>query len=144
MIRRLYGTTPIHLLAHGAAFALAGFAILRLADVRPHLYVLGWFVGAVVLHDFVLLPFYAVLDRLAAVKLRGAVNYVRVPVALSGLLLLVYFPVILGKGERTYTRVSGLEWEGYAERWLLVTAALFAASALLYGVRGRRSAGSRS
>ena len=97
-----------------------------------------------VLHDFVLLPFYAVLDRLAAVRLRGAINYVRVPVALSGLLLLVYFPVILGKGEAAYTRVSGLQWEGYAERWLLVTAALFAGSALLYGVRGRRSAGSRS
>ena len=64
-------------------------------------------------------------------------NYVRVPVGLSALLLLVFFPVICGKGEAPYTRVSGVDWEGYAARWLLVSAALFAGSGALYLVRSR-------
>jgi hypothetical protein len=101
-------------------------------------------VGAVVLHDALLWPLYAVLDRVAAVPLGGAINHVRVPAVLSGALALVYFPVILGKGSAAYERVSGLPYEGYLTRWLLVTAALFVASGVLYGVRGRRSAGSTS
>lgn len=144
MIRRVYGTSPLHLLAHLAAFALAGYAIVALFDVRPGRYVLGWFVGAVLLHDLLLLPFYTVVDRIGAVPLRGAVNYVRVPLALSGLLALVYFPVLLGKGEGAFQRVSGLGYDGYVARWLLVSGALFLASAVLYLVRGRRSAGSSS
>lgn len=147
-MRRLYGTSPLHLVAHVAAFALAGFAVIGLADVRPHLYVLGWFVGAIVLHDAVLLPLYAGLDRLGSATLGGAINHVRVPLAISGLLALVYFPVILGKGSAVYERVSGLSYEGYAARWLLVTGALFLISGVLYVLRSRagaqRSAGSRS
>jgi ABC-type transport system involved in cytochrome c biogenesis permease component len=106
--------------------------------------VLGWFVGAIVLHDFVLLPLYAVLDRLAAARLGPAVNFVRVPVALSALLALAYFPVLLGKGEAAYARVSALEWHGYLARWAAVSAGLCVVSALVYLVRGRRSAGSSS
>jgi hypothetical protein len=146
MIRRGYGTSPLHLLAHLAAFALAGWAILALVDVRPQLHVVAWFVGAILLHDLVLWPLYATIDRLGAAKLGGAVNHVRVPLAISGLLALVYFPVILGKGSAAYERVSGLRYEGYAARWLLVSGLLFAGSALLYALRLRaqRSAGSRS
>lgn len=140
MIRRLYGTNPLHGLAHLAAFALAGFAIVGLADVRPHLYVIGWFVGAILLHDLVLWPLYSVLDRVGTGALRGAVNYVRVPAAISGLLALVYLPVILGKGSAAYERVSGLAYEGYATRWLLVSAGLFAGSGVLYALRSRRGA----
>ena len=44
-----------------------------------------------------------------------------------------------GKGEAAYTRVSGVAWEGYAERWLLVSAALFAGSAVLYLLRSGSS-----
>ncbi len=144
MIRRLYGDGPVHALAHLASFALAGWAILQLADVRPHLYVLGWFVGAIVLHDFELWPAYSILDRAAAPRLGGAVNHVRIPLALSGLLALAFFPVMLGKSESAYARVSGLEWDGYLLRWAIVTAVLLAGSAALYFVRGRRSAGSSS
>ena len=53
------------------------------------------------------------------------------PLGLSALLALVFFPVMCGKGEGAYTRVSGAEWEGYAERWLLVSALLFAGSGVL-------------
>ena len=62
-------------------------------------------------------------------------NYVRVPAAISGLLLLVFFPVVCGKGEAAYTRVSGTTWEGYAVRWLVVSAAIFALSGALYALR---------
>jgi hypothetical protein len=149
-MRRLYGTSPLHLVAHVAVFALIGFAVVELTGVRPHLYVLGWFVGAIILHDAVLLPLYAGLDRLGTAALGGAVNHVRLPLAISGLLALVYFPVILGKGSAAYERVSGLTYEGYAARWLGITGALFAASGVLYVLRSRsrggvqRSAGSRS
>jgi hypothetical protein len=50
---------------------------------------------------------------------------------------MVFWSTIRGKGEGTYTRVSGLAWDGYGTRWLLVTAALFALSAAVYAVRTR-------
>ena len=61
----------------------------------------------------------------------------RVPAGIAALLALAFFPVICGKGERNYTRVSGLEWTGYAERWLLVSAALFVVAAAIYLARSR-------
>ncbi len=68
------------------------------------------------------------------------INYVRVPAALSLLMLVVFFGTIGGRGEGAYRAVSGLEYDGYAQRWLLVSAALFVASAVVYGVRrGSRS-----
>ena len=97
-----------------------------------------WLVGAIVLHDLVLWPAYTTLDRLARRgRPAGWSNYVRVPVGLSALLLLAFFPVICGKGEATYMRVSGQSWEGYAGRWLIVSAVLFAAAGALYLVRPR-------
>ena len=101
-----------------------------------------WLVAAVIVHHLVLLPFYSVLDR-GARRLTGGhrsrLNYLRVPVGLSGLLLLVYFPVISGRGAGGYEAVSGLTFDGYLERWLLVTAALFAGSGLLLLRSGRRA-----
>ncbi len=49
----------------------------------------------------------------------------------------VVWSTIRGKGEGTYARVSGLGWDGYGTRWLLVTAALFAISAAVYFARKR-------
>ena len=150
MIARRYGASPLHAIAHVIALAAMGWAVLQLVDARDAFGILIWFVGAVILHDLLLLPFYSGLDR-AASKLPagGAVNYLRVPAALTGLLFLVYFPLILGleRADSNYRRVSGIPYDGYLSRFLLVTAALFAASALLYLVRGRRrqrSAGSIS
>ncbi|HEY8584986.1 MAG TPA: hypothetical protein VIL49_18650 [Capillimicrobium sp.] len=141
LLRRAYGTTPLHLLGHLACFALAGYAVAQLVDTRGALNLLLWLVGALVLHDLVLLPAYSLLDRLAARGApRGAVNYVRAPAAIAGVLALVWFPTILGKGDGAYARVSGLHFEGYLRNWLLICAALFLASALLYVVRGRRGA----
>jgi hypothetical protein len=65
-----------------------------------------------------------------------------VPVGISALLLLAFFPVICGKGERTYTRVSGATWDGYAGRWLLVSALLFVGAGAIYLVRSRSGSSS--
>jgi len=143
VIARRYGSSPLHAIAHVVAFAAMGWAILQLVDARDALGILLWFVGAVILHDLVLLPLYAGLDRLAArVPAGGAVNYLRVPAALTGLLALVYFPVILSlqTAESNYRRVSGLGYEGYGARFLLVVAALFATAGALLLLRGRRAA----
>jgi hypothetical protein len=67
------------------------------------------------------------------------INYIRVPAAFSLLLLLVWFPLILGLSSRTYHRASGLVTSPYLDRWLAVTGVLFAASAASYAVALRRS-----
>ena len=137
-MRTRYGSSPLHLLAHLAALALAAWALLQALQLAGWERIVLWLVGAIVLHDLVLWPAYTTLDRLARRgRPAGWSNYVRVPVGLSALLLLAFFPVICGKGERTYARVSGQSWEGYAGRWLIVSAVLFAAAGALYLVRSR-------
>ncbi len=54
-------------------------------------------------------------------------------------MLLVFWGTIREKGEGAFHRVSGLEYDGYATRWLLVSAGLFAVSGALYLLRGRRT-----
>jgi hypothetical protein len=138
-----YRASPLHLLAHLAALALAAWALMQALDLGGAQRIVLWLVGAVVLHDLVLWPAYTTLDRLARRgRPVGWANYVRVPVGVSALLLLVFFPVMWGKGEAAYTRVSGETWEGYAARWLIVSAALFVAAGALYLARSR--AGSSS
>lgn len=144
LLRRGYGATPVHLAAHVGALALAAYALLQLVDVRSAGNVFMWLIGAVLLHDFVLLPLYGALDRAGqalAGERRWAVNHLRVPAALSGLLLLVYFPLIFGLSDGNIARVGVIEPDGYASRWLLVTGGLFAASALLAALRLRHRKG---
>lgn len=138
-LRRAYGASPLHLLAHLVVLPLAAWALLQVLDSRSAVRIVAWLVASAVLHDLVLLPFYGVLDRVAARVTGSAINYVRAPAMLSGLLLLVFYPVIAGKGAGSYHRVSGLEWDGYLGRWLLITAGLFLLSGALYLVRGSRS-----
>jgi len=142
-IRALYGASPLHLLAHLVALPLAAFALLQLARSGTAVAIFTWLVASVLLHDFVLLPFYSALDRLGRRATGAAVNYVRVPALISGLLLIVFIGTISGKGGGVFHGVSGLDYEGYFGRWLLVTAALFVASGLVYLLRGR-GGGSRS
>jgi hypothetical protein len=130
-----YGASRLHLVVHVATLVLAGWALAQVLQIRRWEYVLAWLAGAVVLHDLVLLPAYTALDRL--VPRRRWTNHVRVPLGIAALLLLVFFPVVCGRGERNYARVSGREWDGYALRWLAATAALLAVSALVYGIRSR-------
>jgi hypothetical protein len=137
-MRSRYGASPLHLLAHLAAFALAAWALLQALQLGGWQRIALWLAGAVVVHDALLWPAYTALDRLARRgRPAGWANYVRVPVGISALLLLAFFPVICGKGEAAYTRVSGRTWDGYAARWLLVSAVLFVAAGALYLVRSR-------
>lgn len=139
--------SPFQLLLLVASFALAGGAGVRLlAD--DWFGVTLWFVGAALLHDLVLLPLYAVADRavvrgLGAVHRRAWVLYVRVPAALSGLLLLVWFPLVSGRVDARYRSVTALEADGFLTRWLLITGVLFGGSALLLALRALRSATKR-
>ena len=114
----------IRVLAHLALLPLGAWALVTLFDVSSDKASVGiatWLLAAG--------------DRAARLALRGAINYVRVPAGLSLLLLVVFWGTIAGKGGGAYRAVSGREYDGYATRWLLVTAALFAASALVFLVR---------
>ena len=140
LFRRQYGSTPVHLLAHGIAFVVFAYVALQLSDARGIANIIAWFVAALILHDFVLLPFYSGLDRIGKrVAPRGAINYVRAPVAMSLLFLLLFYPPIFGRNDGSFARVAGVEPTGYVERWLLVTAGLFVVAAVLYALRIRRA-----
>ena len=132
-----YGASPLHLLAHLVALPLVAFALLQIAERGDAARILIWLALSAVVHDLVLLPFYGLLDRAGRRAAGRAVNFVRVPALLSGLLGLVFFPAISGKGEGAFHGVSGLDYDGYLARWLLITAGLFAVSAAVYGLRSR-------
>jgi hypothetical protein len=134
--------SPLQLLLLACSFALAGYAGVRLlAD--DWFGVALWFVGAALLHDLVLVPLYAGADR-ALVRVLGAAGrrertgYVRVPALLSGLLLLVWFPLISGQVADHYRSATALSGDGFLSRWLLVTAVLFGGSAVLLVLRSPR------
>jgi hypothetical protein len=140
-----YGAGPLHLLSLLACFALAGYAAAQLVPSRP-LGVAVWFLGAVIGHDLLLVPLYSLADRSAVAVLRHRspglptvawVNYVRVPAALSGLLLLVWFPLIL-RLTAVYHASTTLSPDPYLWHWLAVTGALFLLSAVAFAVRLRR------
>jgi hypothetical protein len=135
-------------LANLVLLPLCGWALVEVFGVssaKAGMGIATWLIAAVVVHDFVVLPLYSGADRVERLALRGAVNYVRIPGALSLLMLAVFWGTIGGRGEGAYRGVSGRSYEGYVTRWLLVTAALFAASGLLYLLRrgpgGRRRRG---
>nr|WP_202238303.1 hypothetical protein [Streptomyces sp. SN-593] len=75
--------------------------------------------------------------RSAALRL-AVLHHVRVPALLSLLLLLVYWPLI--SGARTHYRAgTDLDPGVFPGRWLLLTAALFAASAAVLALRWWRT-----
>jgi hypothetical protein len=152
--RRFYGSNPLHLLAHIGVFFIAGWAIAQIFRAGFVINWVAWFLGAALLHDLVLLPLYSLLDRGLTTtagsprtpgagandgwRLPSPINYVRVPVVVSGILLLVYFPLILGYASKNYLHDTGHSLAGYTRNWLLICAGLFLASALAYGVRAIR------
>jgi len=139
-LSQVYGSTPLHLVAVLASIAVTAYAASRLVqDTGNWPRVALWFVAAAVLHDIVLFPLYTLLDRIAAGRrLRGAVNFVRVPALISAVLLAVSLPLVFSAAPETYESASGLRPDPYLERWLAVTAVLFLGSGLVYAVRARR------
>ncbi len=131
--RTFYGAGPLHLVAVVASLAIAGYAAARVVG-NPA--ILLWFIAAVLLHDLALVPLYTLLDRIVAGRRpRRGVNYVRIPAAVSAVLLAISLPLVLSLAPRSYRSATGLRPEPYLERWIAVTAVLFAGSALLYTVR---------
>ncbi|WP_330281970.1 hypothetical protein [Streptomyces sp. NBC_00588] len=132
--------SPLQLLLLACSFALSAYAGVRLLDGEWFEITL-WIVGAALVHDLVLLPLYAAADRLlvrASGPRRTWVGYVRVPAALSLLLLLVWFPLITGQVTTRYTAATALPADRFLQHWLLTTATLFAGSAVLFVGRWRR------
>ena len=108
-----------------------------------------WFVAAVIGHDLVLFPLYAAADHSVTGLLRRrhtrrrpvvpVLNYLRVPALGTVLLLLLFLPGIIQQGARTYLNATGQTQQPFLGRWLLLTAAMFAVSALVYGIRSWRA-----
>jgi hypothetical protein len=149
VIRRRYGAAWWHLAVLLASLVLAGYAASRLVGNPALFRIVVWFVGAALVWDLLLGPAFALGDRaLHAVtrRVRGGgvplLNYVRVPAALSLLLLLVWAPSVLQRSQDVYAAKAGLSQDPYLGRWVAITAVLFVAAAVAYGVarlRGRRS-----
>ena len=151
-LRERYGASPLHLLAMLCCLALVAYAaLLTTADSRWPL-MLVWFVGALIGHDLLLYPLYAVADRSLTQALRRrrrvpsgrprlpAVNYVRVPAMGAGLTFLLFLPGIVRQGAETYHNATGQTQSPFLGRWLLLCAAMFGISALVYAVHVGRAA----
>jgi hypothetical protein len=140
-LRERYGASPGHLLGH---LAVLGVVVVALWELLPGggwaraINIIVWLVAGAIIHDLVGLPLYSAVDRGAQRATRSAprlLNHVRVPAAIAGVLFLVYLPLILAKADQNVVRATGHHATGYARNWLLITAGLFAASALLYLAR---------
>jgi hypothetical protein len=149
-----YGSNPLHLLGTITAWALAGYVVTLLgpqAMWNPKVWwqsIAVWFLAAIIAHDLILFPLYALADRsvtaaLAAVRSRRAgpsprvspLNYLRVPTLAAGLSLLLFFPGIVQQGQFSYSAATGQNQQPFFGRWLLLVAALYGLSALAYAVR---------
>lgn len=159
-IRAWYGARPLHLLALLAAFALAGYALRAVVLAHQWRGFAVWFIVAIIAHDLLLFPLYSLADLSARRLLPGwsarggaarpgaaasgrprvpVINYIRVPAGFALLLLLVWFPLILGLSAASYRRASGLATDPYLWRWVGVTGVMFALSAAGYALALRRS-----
>lgn len=141
---RWYGAGPLHLVGLLASFALAWYAADLLLASNTLNYII-WIVGGAVVHDLVLLPIYSAVDRAIRARVGGRpqptvpwVNHVRVPLFLSGLLFLVFSPLILGL-PAGFEGTTGFSTDPYLGRWLAITGGLVVASALGYGARVLRA-----
>lgn len=150
--RDFYGSNPLHLLLILAGFALVGYVVVTFEPVRfwnSEVWwqsIIVWLAAAIILHDFVLYPASALADRLLmsipGVRPRPdrdkpsvpVLNYIRIPTLASTLLLVMFLPGIIKQGARTHLYATGLTQEPYLGRWLLLTAAFFATSAVAYGI----------
>jgi hypothetical protein len=140
--------TAARILLLEGSLAFAGYVANLVVNV-PYAWMIGvFFVGAIVAHDFVLFPVYALADRLIGRRAAHSahrqgprwINHVRIPALLSGLLLVMFFPLVFGLGERTYRSATGLGTGPYLLRFLLVSGTLFTGSGVIYLWRCWRAA----
>lgn len=147
---RAHGAGVLRALVVLAGFAFIGYVAARLLAVHPAA-VVYWFVGSAVAHDLVVFPLYAITDALvvrllrrrpsiAAVRGIPWLNHLRFPAAISGILLLVWLPLIARLPSR-YEAITGLSTDPYLGRWIAVTGVLFALSGAAYAARLCRARG---
>ena len=141
-----YGAGPLHLLTMAGCFALAGYAAVELLP-NNLVGIPVWLIGAVIGHDLLLMPLYTLADRSALAVFRHRkpalpdvawINYLRVPAALSGMLLLIWFPLIFRLPAR-FPATTTLPLDPYLWHWLGVTGGLFLLSAAALALRLRTS-----
>jgi hypothetical protein len=146
-LRYEYGAGPLHLVAAVLGLGVAVWALAMAVGMlgRPENFV-KWFVGAILLHDVLFLPAYSALGLAASGALvRGrptplrvaALNHLRVPALLSGLMLLVWYPLVLGTQAASFRASTGYSSDFFLGRWVALTAVLFGASALIFALRAR-------
>lgn len=147
--RDFYGSTPLHLLTMVTGFALLGYLIVTAGPTtlwKPEgtwwKSMALWFAAAIIFHDLILFPIYSLADRLLDGPRNrrrqprvSARNHLRVPALGSGLILLVFLPDIIKQGATKYFEDTGLTQEPFLGRWLMLSAIMFGASALIYIVR---------
>ena len=150
--RDFYGSHPLHLLTMLAGFAVIGYVLAVFKPVtlwNPQVWwqsIAVWFAAAIIAHDLVLFPVYALADRILAVpgdrrRRRHReprvppLNYIRIPALGSALMLLLFLPGIIKQGASTYWAATGQTQDLFLGRWLLLTAVMFAVSAAAYGIR---------
>nr|WP_237571511.1 hypothetical protein [Mycolicibacterium lacusdiani] len=132
---------------------LAGFALVAavIATMKPTSLwnanswwqsIAVWFVVAVIAHDLIAFPVYALADRIltrSTRRIRPAgvptINYVRLPAMAAALTFLVFLPGIIEQGGPAYQAATGQTQEPFLARWLWLTASFFAVSAVAFGVR---------
>jgi hypothetical protein len=164
LFKKSYGSHPLHLLTMVSGFALLGYIVAAFKPAtlwNPGTWwqsIAVWFAAAVIGHDLLLFPLYALVDRILATRIGrrkarnhpkvSARNYIRVPALGAGLTLLVFLPGIIEQGAPTYRAATGQTQQPFLGRWLLLTAAMFAISAMVYATRlavaRRRTAGNSS
>jgi hypothetical protein len=151
LFKNSYGSHPLHLLTMVSGFALLGYIV---ATFKPSTLwnpgtwwqsIAVWFAAAVIGHDLLLFPLYALADRILAMRLGRrkarhhpkvlAHNHIRVPALGAGLTLLIFLPGIIEQGAPTYQAATGQTQQPFLGRWLLLTAAMFAISAIAYATR---------
>ena len=143
--RSLYGAGPLHLVWHLVALGIAAFAFAQIFSGAGVGALVVWLLVLVVAHDLIFVPAYIGIDRLirraiARVSLPWAtdiplINHLRAPALISGLLLIIYSPLISGQADRSYFSLSGRHLADYLRNWLLITVALFLGSGLIYVLR---------
>lgn len=148
--RGRYGASALHLAAHLLGFAIVAFALDKIFSGGDVGELLLWYLGFAIAHDLIFVPAYTGLDRLfraIIARLRlptrssvPVINHVRAPAVISGLLLIIYLPLISGRSEQGYFALAGHQLTDYGRNWLLVTALLFLGSALIYAARVVRAA----
>ncbi len=149
-LSRAYGAHPLHLLALLGCFALTGYVAVHMvnAPLLPRMVI--WFLAAVVAHDLILFPLYALADRSLhsllklvpsaphkGVPVVPTVNYLRIPALGVAFTFVLFLPGIIQEGGPTYLAATGQTQAPYLGRWLLLAAAMFLVSAIVYAIRTR-------